>query len=111
MHLLQGDTGVTLPPADRSLAIGDVASAVVTILKDVLLATGTETLVVRSTKDIGYSRRDVRFNQSIRGTPVINGRLALVYEAETGHVTVMSATFLPDRGLPTHAKLSADSAA
>jgi hypothetical protein len=92
---INGDTGVALPSDVGSLKEGDSAAEILQLFKDVLLATGDETLTVTRN-----SFRNLRFSQSIRGTPVIGGGVAIDYDDVTKRATSLAANFIPDRGLP-----------
>ncbi len=106
---VSGDTGVVLPASVRKLEVGDSAPAVLDAFRTVLLATSTETLTVRRSHSSSQGR-DIRFDQSIRGIPVVNGLVALTMNEETGRVRYFGGWFLPDRNLPTKAELSAKQA-
>ncbi|MGE0465626.1 MAG: hypothetical protein AB7P44_04175 [Steroidobacteraceae bacterium] len=115
VHQIAGDTGLVLPQNVMSLKEGDSTAQstgqVLQVLKDLLLAEGTETLIVTRNGFSATSKRTLRFSQSIRGIPVIGGGLAIGYDPDTRRVSKMSANFLPDhRSLPRAPKLSARAA-
>ena len=104
---ISGDTGVALPTSTRQLKAGSSAKVLLDAFSAVLLATGSETLTVRQTRLSPPKERDIRADESIRGIPVINGRIAVAFDEETGRVRYFGAAFLPDRNLPNKAELTA----
>jgi hypothetical protein len=108
VKLLRGNTGLVLPPAVRALKTGDTASSdVLAVFKDLFLAAGSESAVVRSNTAIEGAEPVLRLSQAIRGLPVFGGRIAIAYDATTLRVSGVSALFIPDRGLPSKPALSA----
>jgi hypothetical protein len=104
---ISGNTGVVFPDSLRGLEPGAPAGMVLDAFGAALLATGSETLTV-SQNGLSLPReRDIRFEQSIRGIPVIRSLVAISLDEETGRVRRIVASFLPDRGLPKKAGLSA----
>lgn len=108
---LVGDTGLTLPSQASELRAGDSAGAVLQLLKDLLLAKGTETLVVTRHDEIGYkadpSTRGLRLAQEIRGVPVVNSFIGISYSDASKEISKIVSVFVPDRGLAREAKVSA----
>lgn len=110
IQTIDGDTGVDLPGGARDLKKGESGAVILQLFKDVLLATGTETLVARENTRLDPSTRNLSFSQSIRGIPVIFGDVTVEVNEETSRVSGLSATFIPDRNLPSEPKLSAQQA-
>lgn len=111
VHRVAGETGLVLPPNVLNLKIGDTSDQVLQLLKDILLAEGTETLKVTRNSSSASSKRTLRFSQSIRGRPVIGGGLAIGWDPETRRISKLNAIFLPDyRDLPRTPKISATEA-
>lgn len=106
---INGATGLVLPASARVLKEGDDASNILPVVQDVLLANRNESLNVHSNILIG-STRALKLSQSIRGIPVINGGVWFSCDEATLHVSVLTANFVPDRGLPRAPKLSAQQA-
>ena len=104
---IRGDTGVVLPDSVRLLKEGAAATVVLDVFRAALLATGSETLTVTWNGPNLPNERQIRAEQSIRGIPVVYGRVALSLDEETGRVRTFVASFLPDRNLPKKAELSA----
>jgi hypothetical protein len=107
---ISGDTGVVLPGSVRQLKEGASAKVVLDAFRSVLLATGGETLTVTRNWLWLPKVRQIRAEQSIRGIPVANGRVALTFDEDTGRVQSFEAGFLPGRNLPKKAELSAEQA-
>ena len=107
---VQGDTGVVLPERLRDLEVGDSANELLELFGPLLLATGRESLTVYRTSSGLPDRRDIRTEQFIRGRPVVNGNVLVGFEEGSGRVYGVWSNFLPDRGLPMEAKLSAEQA-
>jgi hypothetical protein len=102
---VQGSTGILLSRSTRDLALHQDAPEVLQKLKDVLLATGTETLVVRLNR-AGALGRTLRLEQFIGDIPVLYGGVKIGVNDATGLVDGFSATFIPDRGLPRRPTLT-----
>jgi Zn-dependent metalloprotease len=85
--------------------VGEDASEILQKFKDVLLATGGETLKVRWNENSSIGRT-IRMDQSIGGIPVLYGTVSVGVDDATGLVDVLGASFLPDRGLPRQPKIS-----
>jgi Zn-dependent metalloprotease len=107
---VEGATGIVLSSSTRNLDAGKPAPEVLQKFKDVLLAAGTETLKVRVNR-LNAVRRTIRMEQFIDGIPVLHGSVSVGVEDATGVVTVLGATFLPDRELPRQPKISGTEAA
>jgi hypothetical protein len=104
-----GVTTLKLPhdfemPRDQPLL-----NAVVPKLKTLFLAEGTETLQVERVSKQPYGLVIV-LKESIRGIPVSDAQVVLETDANTDHVTKISGPFLPDRGLPRAARITAQDA-
>lgn len=109
---VEGATGVVLSSRARGLKKGEDASEILQKFKDVLLATGSETLKVSGIQMSATGRhRYLTTDQFISGIPVLYGSVSLRFEEGSGLVDTLGASFLPDRGLPRQAKLSAEDAA
>jgi hypothetical protein len=104
---LHGTTGIVLPRSVRTLKKGDSAAEIFALLKDILLANGTEEVRVEAFKRDPYS---LRLSHSIRSIPVRNGNIAIEYDPATLAVTGVAANFVPDRGLQRTPRLSAGQA-
>lgn len=105
VRMVQGATGVELSRSTRDLAEGQSASEILEKFKDVLLATGGETLKVRL-NDLSTIGRTIRTDQFIDGIPVLYGGVSVGIDDSTGLVNVLGATFLPARGLPRQPKIA-----
>lgn len=105
-----GETGIVLPHDTADRKKDDDASDLLPLLKDILLAIGTETLTVRDQLIVHGPVRSLRLSQSIHGIPVANATVALEYDLHTKRVSIIAARFVPDRGLPTEPTLSAQAA-
>lgn len=110
VHLIQGNTGMVLPAEATGRKEGDSANDILPLIKDIVLASGTETLSVRGVSVLDSSARALKLSQSIRGIPVIHGRVAIGYDELTKRVDSVTTHFIPDRGLPREPKLSAKQA-
>jgi len=103
--------GLVLPARIDDLRAGDSADGVLQLLKDLLLANGSETLRVTRHDEAGYlpnrSLRSLRLSQEIRGIPVVNSFLGINYDDKTREVSELVANFVPDRGLDYEPKISA----
>lgn len=107
VHYIKGDTGVVLPSYVANLKEGDSGVEFLQLFKDILLASGTETLKVTRSEARPSSARRLVFSQSIRGIPVIDGLVAVEYDDATSRVSDFIANFVPDRGLTRDPKISA----
>lgn len=101
-----GQTGIVLPSNASRRKKGDSATDMLPLIDDVLLASGTESLVVNENEVFYGPERTLQLVQTIRGIPVINGVVSMSYNADTGAVSSITAHFVPDRGLPHKAELS-----
>jgi hypothetical protein len=110
--LLHGDTGIVLPRSVRSLKEGDSATEVSALLKDLLLAKGTEVPKVRLHRADDLDELYVlSLDYSIRGIPVYEGTVDIRYDPRTRRATwLIAGHFVPDRGLPREPRLSATEA-
>lgn len=104
---IQGETGFVLPAEAAIWKEGQEGGAVLSILKDVLLANGTEQLKVREDREQGGSMRAILLTEHIRGIPVINGLVGVKYDTKTMAVSSVVANFVPDRNLPREPGISA----
>lgn len=95
---LRGNTGIVLPAGIANLKPGDSGSEVLQRFKDVLLAKGTEALVV-TRNDERSGARSLRLSQEIQGIPVVQGFVGVNFDDSTRQVTEFAAFFIPDRGL------------
>lgn len=107
---LEGETGVVLPSRVRDLKKGDSGRDILEVFKDVLLATGSETLVVHDNRIVDDSTRTLSLTESINGIPVIYGVISLEYGNQTRKVAGLVSSFLPNRALPTSPKYSLEDA-
>jgi len=102
---IQGATGTVLSRATRDLGDGQEATEILQKFKDVLLATGSETLKVRRNDD-SVVGRIIMMDQFIGSIPVLYGSVGVTLDDATGLVTSLNASFLPDRGLPRQPKIA-----
>jgi Zn-dependent metalloprotease len=80
-----------------------------TFLRPMLLATGSESLEYRSSdQDPEWDTKFVRLRERINGLPVREASLTLEIEASTGQIRNVGGQFLPDRGLPKKAEIKQD---
>ncbi|HWN06362.1 MAG TPA: hypothetical protein VNO53_04280 [Steroidobacteraceae bacterium] len=103
---ISGRTGVVLPRSVREFREGSIIYGLLEALGPALLATGREDLVV-TRNEHSSSSRDIRTEQTIRGLPVVDGRVAVSIDEKSGEVLYVGAAFLPDRGLPKKPRLTA----
>jgi hypothetical protein len=109
---VEGSTGILLSSPARNFKTGDNAAEVLQKFKDVLLATGSETLKVSGMQMSATGRhRYIATDQFINGIPVLYGSVSVRFEEGSGLVDSLGANFLPDRGLPRQPKISAADAA
>ncbi len=106
---ITGDTGVSLSEPDR-LREGDSAREILEKFQDVLLASGSESLIIRENEKHPIEGRNISVYECIRGIPVIPGAISISVDDTTGRVTYFNAYFVPDRGLPTTPSISASEA-
>ena len=104
---LRGKTGIVLPADISERKEGDTADDILPLLKDILLAAGTESLSVGHDSS-GPRGRSRRFEQRIRGLPVFNGFFGLEYDDLSKEISTVAAIFLPDRGLPEKPTVTAE---
>lgn len=104
---VRGRLNITLPRDISARREGDAADDLVPLLRDILLANGSESLTVWQEK-VGLKTGGLTFRQTIRGLPVTNGYLAIEYDEISLEASRVVATFLPDRGLPDKPSVTAD---
>ena len=109
LYRLEGPTGIVFSESFRQLRLGDAAPEAVEKLGPILLATGSETFVVRR-NDVPQPHRRITLQQSIRGIPVLGGLSDIDVDEQSGMLRVMYSRFIPDRGLPKKPKLTAEEA-
>jgi Zn-dependent metalloprotease len=102
---IQGATGIVLSRATRDLGDGQEAREILQKFKDVLLATGSETLKIRRNDD-SVVGRIIMVDQFIGDIPVLYGSVGVTLDDATGLVTSLNASFLPDRGLPRQPQIA-----
>ena len=108
---LQGRTGVIITPAGRAVKFGQAADEIFARIRGVLLAKGTEKLIVRNTMQFpNEGKMTVRMEQTIRGIPVEGSDAQIEIDTRTGEIILASFFFVPDHGLPSQPKLSASDA-
>jgi hypothetical protein len=110
IHNIVGVTGIVLPADANERKEGDSAADIFPLIKDMLLATGSETLRVERNSAVDPQLRALKLAQSLHGLPVINGGVSIGYSASTKVVSSVTANFVPDRGLPRTPKISAKQA-
>ena len=112
---ITGSTGIYLPAS--MFKVDETAPKAMEGFGPVVLAAGTEELRVKRVHDPqgwlgpdGNSRppeRTIKFEQYIRGRPVLMGWANISVSEATGEVTEFVSHFLPDRGLPAEPTISA----
>jgi len=107
---LEGRTGWAVPPDISERDECESADDLLAVIGAILLAKGTESMLVGREKGALSNRRSRMFVQSIREIPVIDGLVGVEYDVSTLAVTRIVANFLPDRGLPEFPKLTAQQA-
>jgi hypothetical protein len=108
---LQGATGIVLSSETRNLQRGHETPELLQKFKNVLLATGIETLKVERNERPPGPYRYFTAHQFINDVPVLYGGVSVQIDEASGLVEVLGANFLPDRGLPRQPKLSKADAA
>ena len=109
--LVEGSTGIALSSQARNLKAGQSAPEILQKFSDVLLATGSETLEIGYTGSVGGRMWVIHTNQFINGVRVLGGGVSVRIDEATGLVDLLTARFLPDRGLPREPKISETEAA
>lgn len=107
---LYGRTPIEIPRDIRSAQGRASLEAALAQLRPMLLAEGTETVTLAREPQVQMHLRSIPFNQSIRGVPVRDGHLVMTVDDRIGKVVMISAVFLPDRGLPRSPKIAASEA-
>jgi hypothetical protein len=107
---LRGETGIVLPVDIARRQEGDSVDDVLHLFADVLLANGTESLVLKQHRERLGAERSLMLTQTIRGIPVFNSVVAIAYDGTTRRVTQLIGSFIPDRDLPQEPRLSAEEA-
>lgn len=110
IHNIVGLTGIVLPADANERKEGDSAADILPLIKDIVLATGGETLRVSRNSVVDPSTRALKLAQSIQGLPVVNGGISIGYSASTKVVSSVTANFVPDRDLQRTPKISAKQA-
>ena len=110
VHYIKGETGIVLPLHVARLNVGESADEFMELFKDLLLASGDETLAVTENEASPPSAQRLKFSQSIRGIPVIHGGASVEFDATTRQVLAFVSNFIPNRGLPREPKISASRA-
>ena len=105
-----GRTPFAIPQDLKSPSGRAALEDVIEQIRPILLSEGTETLTLARDPDVQLHLRDLQLVETIRGIPVRDGTVGLTVDDRTGHVIMISATFLPDRGLAREPKLTADDA-
>ena len=105
-----GHTPYVVPKDIESSAGRAALKSVLAQIRIILLAEGTEELTLARQPQVQAHLRDIQFKQSIRGIPVSDSNVVLTVDDRTGKVAMISANFLPDRGLPREPKLTASAA-
>lgn len=111
VNLLMGPTPIALDAPRDGKHDTQLAREVMRKFRDVLLATGRETLTLIHSDELGQvgfppNRRSLTFSESIGSIEVVEGFVLVQIEEPYGMVTAVSATFLADRNLPRAPKLS-----
>lgn len=114
---MKGRTGIVLPAGLAGFKVGQSSRELLENIGPALLAAGTEELRVASVathagkadaaERASSPERAVNLVQYIRGREVQNSAVNVVLNQQTNEITLVVADFLPDRGLPHEAKLTA----
>lgn len=108
---LQGQTHLFISKAGRSVQFEQPADEIFSKLRPVLAAKGTERLIVRSVYEHPDGRLlSLKMSQTIRGLPVVASDAQLEIDTATGEIVSASFFFVPDQGLPTEPRISAQEA-
>jgi len=86
---IEGDTGLSLPTYVTKLKEGDSADFVLPILRDILLANGTESLVVHQVRELINNQLGLFLKESIGGIPVINGLVVIKFDPKTMRISYL----------------------
>jgi hypothetical protein len=96
---IKGETGLVLPAYVTQLKEGDAADFILPILRDVLLANGSESLVVHQVREQGRFEKGLLLKESIGGIRVIGSLVAIKFDPKSMRVSYVGARFVPDREL------------
>ncbi len=108
---LKGQTQLFVSKAGRSVQFEQPADEIFSKLRPVLAAKGTEQLIVRSVLEHADGRLlSLKMSQTIRGLPVVAGDAQPEIDTATGEIVSASFFFVPDQGLPTKPRISAQEA-
>lgn len=105
-----GQTGWLLPDDLASPEGGAARERVISQLKTILLAKGTETLEFQDRRSLSNGETQVVLTESVGGIPVRDSWISLTADRDTRVIREISARFLPDRGLDREPTTSADDA-
>ena len=104
---IKGQTGLVLPTYVTQLKEGDSADFILPILEDILLANGSESLIVHQIREQIGSELGLLLKESIGGIPVINSLVAVKFDPKSMRVSYVGAHFVPDRELVRTPKITA----
>ena len=105
---IEGHTGI-FAVSSKALRRGEGAGAVFGSLRAALLASGTESLVVRRSGVAPIGGHYVMTDQFIDGIPVLDARVNFVVDAN-GEITMVNSLFVPQAGVSKTPKLSSQAA-
>jgi hypothetical protein len=108
---LKGQTHLLVSGQGRSVQFDQSADEIFQKLRTLLVARGTEKLIVRSSLEYADGTLlSVKLGQTIRDVPVEGAFIELAIDTATGEIVEGSFQFVPDQGLPTDPKLAAQEA-
>lgn len=116
---ITGSTGVYLPSRAGLFKVNQSAPRVMEAFGPLVLASGTEELrTIRihepqsrlAPEGTTRLERTIKFDQYIRGRPVLMGWANIGIKEDNGEVVSFVSNFLPDRGLPSEPLISASDA-
>ena len=108
-HFVSGRTRQFLPGNPESAEGREQLENLIAWLRPLLLSEGTEALRFERLNE-SKNTRTIFLVESIRGIPVHGARIALISRANSGEITTINGSFLPDRDLPRESRVSADEA-
>ena len=108
---LKGRTHLLISDQGRSVQFDQSADEIFQKLRILLVASGTEKLIVRSSLEYADGTLlSLKLAQTIRDVPVEGAFIELAIDTATGEIVEGSFLFVPDQGLPTEPKIGAQEA-